>query len=42
VKTVDEDAVLDNAQAEAEAILTRTGTRPSLALSENYWGHSHY
>ena len=42
VKTVNEEDVLDNAQFEAEAILSRTGTRSLLALSENYWGHSHY
>ena len=41
VKTVNEDDVLDNAQTEAEAILSRTGTSKFLALSENYWGHSH-
>ncbi len=39
---VNEEEILDTAQAEMELILDRTQTRAMLELSENYWNHSHY
>jgi cytosine/adenosine deaminase-related metal-dependent hydrolase len=42
VTTVDEAEVLDDAQAETEAMLDRTGLRPLLATPATFWGHSRY
>jgi 5-methylthioadenosine/S-adenosylhomocysteine deaminase len=39
VLTVDEGAILDDAQRETEAMLDRTGYRDMLATPETFWGH---
>lgn len=40
VLTVDEDAILDLAQQEAELMLDRTGLRPLLETPARFWGYS--
>ena len=42
VAHVDEDAILDYAQAEMDAALDRTGTRPLIEEHANIWRGSHY
>jgi len=42
VLTVDEGAVLREAQAEAMKMLERTQLQPSASLPERFWGCTHY